>query len=165
MADLSGKIVLDSQPFGELRNMYETESGFCISKYMIIEVVVAILLFITFSWVAGKIRSGTAPKGRVWNLFEVFLLFIRDQIARPALGSHHEEHEHEHPHSDPSGVKEGHAIGGAGLGGKPAEVDHPRAESAMRGIEGGGLAHAGHSLRPEKRATWPLPRRPVCPFT
>ena len=28
------------------------------------------------------------PKGRLWNLFETFLLFIRDDIAEPAIGHH-----------------------------------------------------------------------------
>jgi F-type H+-transporting ATPase subunit a len=127
---LSGKILLEPQPFGTLRNFYEAESGFCISKYMIIEVVVGIVLFVVFSWVAGKVRSGNAPKGRLWNLFEVFLLFIRDQIARPALGASHDEHEHDHEHDPhhhkgdhPTGVASGHAEGGAGLGGPPIEVD------------------------------------------
>lgn len=122
---LSGKILLYPQPFGDLRNMYEPEYGFNISKLMVVEVLVGILLFVVFGWVAARIRSGAPPKGRLWNLLEVFLLFIRDQIARPALGGHHDEHEAEHAHSDPTGVKEGHAIGGAGLGGAPAEVDHP----------------------------------------
>jgi F-type H+-transporting ATPase subunit a len=104
-AHLSGKVVLDPQPFGELRNLYEKESGFCISKFMILEVVIGVLLFVVFSWVAGRLKSSTAPKGRLLNLLEVFLLFIRDQIARPAIGGgHHEEHgDHghgEHGHGD-----------------------------------------------------------------
>ena len=28
------------------------------------------------------------PKGRLWNMFEAFLLFIRDDIAEPAIGHH-----------------------------------------------------------------------------
>jgi F-type H+-transporting ATPase subunit a len=84
-ARLHGKIIIQ-QPFGELRNMYEPESGFCISKFMIIEVVVALLLVFSFSWLARRISSGAPAKGRLANFLEVFLVFIRDQIARPAIG-------------------------------------------------------------------------------
>jgi F-type H+-transporting ATPase subunit a len=126
---LSGKILLDDQPFGRLRNLYEAESGFCISKLMIVEVIVGILLFAVFSWVASRVRSGAAPRGRLWNILEVFLLFIRDQIARPAIGAHHDEHEEEHAHEKghhagehPTGIAAGHGEGGAGIGGAPVEV-------------------------------------------
>jgi F-type H+-transporting ATPase subunit a len=84
---LSGKILIP-QPFGKLRNFYEPESGFCISKFMIVELVVAFVLVLLFGWLAGKTAKGAAPKGRLWNLLEVFVVFIRDQVARPAVGGH-----------------------------------------------------------------------------
>jgi F-type H+-transporting ATPase subunit a len=37
------------------------------------------------------VASGAAPKGKIWNLLEVFLVFIRDQVAEPAIG-HHDAH-------------------------------------------------------------------------
>merc|ERR1711964_252588 len=75
------------QPFGgELRNLYEKDSGFAISKFMIIEVAVALLLWGVFSWLGTQVKGGDRPKGRLWNLLEVFVVFIRDQIARPAIG-------------------------------------------------------------------------------
>jgi F-type H+-transporting ATPase subunit a len=84
---LKGKILIP-QPFGELRNFYEKESGFCISRFMIIELVVAILLAAVFCWLAARVRSGGAPRGRIWNLLESVLLFLRDEVARPAIGKH-----------------------------------------------------------------------------
>lgn len=141
---LSGKILLYPQPFGDLRNMYEPEYGFNISKFMILEVIVGILIFAIFGWVASKVRSGTAPKGRLWNLLEVFLLFIRDQVARPAIGGSHAAHEEEHAHSTPTGVEAGHGVGGAGIGGPPAEVDHPH-DNAHRTE----LAHAHTGVEPK----------------
>jgi F-type H+-transporting ATPase subunit a len=84
---LSGKVLIP-QPFGKLRNLHERESGLAISKYMIIELLVAILLFVLFRWLAVRLKSGDRPKGRLWNLLEVFLLYIRDQVARPAIGHH-----------------------------------------------------------------------------
>ena len=82
---LSGKILIP-QPFGELRNFYEKDSGFCVSKFMIIEVVVALLLWAVFSWLARQVEEGDRPRGRIWNLLEAFVIFIRDEMARPAIG-------------------------------------------------------------------------------
>lgn len=102
--NLSGKILIP-QPFGELRNLYQAESGFAISKFMVVEVVVGLIVLVAFSWVARRISTGQAPKGRLWNLLETFLVFIRDQIAAPAIGGdHHDEDDHSHSH-DADGTK------------------------------------------------------------
>lgn len=84
---LDGKILIP-QPFGTLKNNYEPESGFAISKFMILEAVVALILIAAFTILAAKVRNGRPAKGKLWNLFESFLLFIRDDIARPAIGHH-----------------------------------------------------------------------------
>lgn len=83
--NLSGKILIP-QPFGRLRNFYEPEAGFCISKYMVIEVVVAILLICVFTWLGRRVAKGGPPRGKLWNLLEVFLLYFRDHVARPTIG-------------------------------------------------------------------------------
>jgi F-type H+-transporting ATPase subunit a len=87
---LSGKIIIP-QPFATLENLHDKESGFAISKFMILEVVIGLLLVFVFSWVAQKISSGAPPRGKLWNLFESVLLFIRDQVAVPAMGKHEAE--------------------------------------------------------------------------
>jgi F-type H+-transporting ATPase subunit a len=84
---LDGKILIP-QPFGKLRNNYEKESGFAISKFMILEAVVAVLLIAIFWRLAHRIKDGKPVRGRLWNMFEAFLLFIRDEVARPAIGGH-----------------------------------------------------------------------------
>lgn len=85
---LDGKILIP-QPFGELRNGYQKESGFAISKFMILEVVVALILVAVFgAWLAPRMKAGSAPKGRSWNLLEAILLYLRDEVARPAIGKH-----------------------------------------------------------------------------
>jgi F-type H+-transporting ATPase subunit a len=85
--EMDGKILIP-QPFGELKNLHDKESGFAISKFMIVEAVVALLLIVVFTRVAGWVSKGAAPRGRLWNLLESFLVFIRDGIARPAIGHH-----------------------------------------------------------------------------
>ncbi|MGB8852845.1 MAG: F0F1 ATP synthase subunit A [Pirellulales bacterium] len=102
-AAMDGKILIP-QPFGTLDSLYEKKSGFCISKYMILEVALALFLLFVFTRLAGRLRRGSPPKGRIANLFEAIILFVRDQIARPAIDSH--DHDHDHDHADAHG---GHA--------------------------------------------------------
>ena len=95
---LSGKILIP-QPFGgELRNLYEKEPGpafgltnVAISKFMVIEAAVGLILVLMFSWLGRKLAHGAPPKGKRWNLLESFVVFIRDQVAEPAVG-HHDAH-------------------------------------------------------------------------
>jgi len=84
---LSGKIIIP-QHFGELRNLYQRESGFCISKFMILELLAAVVLCLVFAWLARRVGTGDRPRGRIWNLLEVFVVFVRDEVARKAIGKH-----------------------------------------------------------------------------
>jgi F-type H+-transporting ATPase subunit a len=84
---LHGKILIP-QPFGELKNLYEPASGFCISKYMVLTVVAGMILTLIFVRLAARMQSGERPRGRWWNLMESMLLFVRDEVARPAIGKH-----------------------------------------------------------------------------
>ncbi|MEO2048224.1 MAG: F0F1 ATP synthase subunit A [Pirellulales bacterium] len=59
-----------------------------ITKFMVLELAVAILICVIFIGLARRLRGGRCAKGRLWNLFEVFLLFIRDEVARPCIGRH-----------------------------------------------------------------------------
>ncbi len=84
---LSGKVFIP-QPFAELRNAYEPQSGFAISRYMIIEVVVALLILLLFRWLAGRIQDGSAPKGKLANLLESFLTFIKTDVVEKGIDPH-----------------------------------------------------------------------------
>jgi F-type H+-transporting ATPase subunit a len=114
---LDGKILIP-QPFAELQSLYAVKSGFAISKYMILELVIAALMFLIFTWVASRLRTGAAPKGPLLNLFESMLLFIRDNIARPAID------DHGHDHGDDHAGDHGHAKGHGGSGHAHAAVAH-----------------------------------------
>ncbi len=108
---LDGKILIP-QPFAELESLYAVKSGFGISKYMILEVVLAAFLLLLFSRLAAKLRTGEPAKGRLANLLEAMILFVRDQIARPASDSqdHHDHHDHQ-DHHDAHGHDAGHGHG------------------------------------------------------
>lgn len=86
---LTGKILIP-QPFPGLRlkNFYEPASGFGITKFMILELVVAVVLVAIFTQYAKQVKDGQVPKGRFWNLIDVFLTFLRDQVVKPAIGDH-----------------------------------------------------------------------------
>ncbi len=61
---------------------------FTITKFMVLEVVIALIISALFITLAARIKGGQLPKGKFWNLLEVFLLYIRDKIARPCIGHH-----------------------------------------------------------------------------
>jgi F-type H+-transporting ATPase subunit a len=101
---MDGKILIP-QPFGVLDSLFAMKSGFGISKYMILELVLAGILLLLFTRLATKLRSGAAPRGWFSNLFESMILFVRDQIARPAIDSH--DHHDSHAAAD-AGHSHGH---------------------------------------------------------
>lgn len=82
---LDGKILIP-QPFGQLKNLYEKEAGFAISKFMVVELIVAVMIAGVFLWLANKMRGDIRPRGKCWNMFEAVLLYFRDSVARPAIG-------------------------------------------------------------------------------
>jgi F-type H+-transporting ATPase subunit a len=56
------------------------------TKFMLIELLVALIAIAIMGWLAGKIRGGKAPKGGIANLLESILVFIRDGVAKPNIG-------------------------------------------------------------------------------
>ena len=59
-----------------------------ITKFMVLELVAAIVIAICFIGLAKRIKGGGSAKGRFWNFLEVLLLYIRDDVARPCIGKH-----------------------------------------------------------------------------
>jgi len=59
-----------------------------LTKFMVLEVVAALLMLLIFLPLARKIATGRSPRGRIWNAFELVLIFLRDEVARPAIGRH-----------------------------------------------------------------------------
>ena len=59
-----------------------------ITKFMVLEVVGALILVALFIPLARRLKSGRPAAGRLTNLLEAMVLFIRDQVARPTIGSH-----------------------------------------------------------------------------
>jgi F-type H+-transporting ATPase subunit a len=59
-----------------------------LTKFMVLEAVAALLMLAIFIPLARRIATGDSPRGRWWNFFEVILVFVRDEMARPAIGGH-----------------------------------------------------------------------------
>ncbi|TWT89941.1 ATP synthase subunit a [Pseudobythopirellula maris] len=60
--------------------------NFVLTKFMVIELAVAIICVVLFGWLATTLKGGRAPKGRLANLLEVFLIYIRDEVVYAAIG-------------------------------------------------------------------------------
>jgi F-type H+-transporting ATPase subunit a len=56
------------------------------TKFLILMTLCAIAVAVVMIWLGRKMKSGEPPTGKLWNLFESLLFFVRDKIARPALG-------------------------------------------------------------------------------
>jgi F-type H+-transporting ATPase subunit a len=89
VSDLAGH-VKDSYSFHFPWGHYDLPQvlqTFGISKYVLIELGAAALMFIIFIPLAKRVASGKQVKGRFWNMIEVFLVYLKDQVIVPSIGS------------------------------------------------------------------------------
>ena len=84
LAPPDGRISLSGEKTEEKFNVEGYH--FRLTKFMLIELVVAILMAAIFIRLATRMRRSDAPKGRWWNMLEAMLVFLRDQVAHPAIG-------------------------------------------------------------------------------
>lgn len=73
-------------------------AGFQITKFMVLQVIAALLTFLVFRGLAARVRSGRPTTGRFWNFWEALALFVRDEVVRPTVGDEHHDHHDEHGH-------------------------------------------------------------------
>ncbi|MCP4175498.1 MAG: F0F1 ATP synthase subunit A [Fuerstiella sp.] len=62
-----------------------------LTKFMALQVVAAVFVFVVFRGLAKRIQNGKPAKGRFWNFWEAIALFIRDEVVRPTIGDHHHD--------------------------------------------------------------------------
>lgn len=92
-------------PFGNHIDLPSIDLGFFqfhLTKFMVLQVVAGLLALLIFSGLARHIRTGRPARGWFWNFWEMLAVAIRDDVARPAIGTghHHTEH-HDGEHHDP----------------------------------------------------------------
>jgi F-type H+-transporting ATPase subunit a len=102
-----------------------------LTKYMVLQVVAALLVFLIFRGLSKRIASGQPAHGVWWNFWETLALFIRDQVVRPSIGiPHHHDHAdhsdgHGHQHSDLVAETHGHGFVSQAHSAAAVEVGHP----------------------------------------
>lgn len=67
-----------------------------LTKYMVLQLVAVILVFIVFRGLATRIAGGKPAKGIWWNFWEMLAVYVRDKVVRPSIGIPHHAHEHDH---------------------------------------------------------------------
>jgi F-type H+-transporting ATPase subunit a len=92
MAPPDGRITIPQFFTGEANEIDGKIEGrpFTLTKFMLIELVVAIIMAVIFIRLAAKMRRSDVPKGRWWNALEGMLVYIRDEVAHAAIG--HDAH-------------------------------------------------------------------------
>lgn len=66
--------------------------GFQVTRFMVTEVIAAVLVALVVIPLARHVSRQHVTRGWFLNLFESLLLFIRDDVARPAIGGHGADH-------------------------------------------------------------------------
>jgi F-type H+-transporting ATPase subunit a len=66
----------------------ELRLPFGLTKFIVLELLAALLILWIYLSIARRARTGEPPRGVAWNLFESLLTFIRDKVARPSIGEH-----------------------------------------------------------------------------
>jgi len=98
--------VRDSRVFelpGGLKPELPPVLGLELTKYMVLQVVAAVTVFLIFRGLARRVADGQPAQGRWWNFWEALAVFIRDEIVRPAIGDggHHDDHDE---HAQPAAI-------------------------------------------------------------
>jgi F-type H+-transporting ATPase subunit a len=57
-------------------------------KFIILMTICAVGVAGSMIWLGQKMKNGDPPRGKLWNLLESLLFFVRDKIARPGIGEH-----------------------------------------------------------------------------
>src|SRR5262249_11239175 len=79
--------VLDTNEWEFFENLHiGIHLPFGLTKFKILLLLAALLMLAIFVPLAKRARDGSPPRGVFWNLFETLLTFIRDQVAKPAIG-------------------------------------------------------------------------------
>lgn len=82
--------VADSPHFGFFETMgwevHGVEAFGVPLKFMLLMTVSAVAVGAAMIWLGHKMKDGGTPTGKLWNLLESMLFFVRDKIARPGIG-------------------------------------------------------------------------------
>ncbi|MDR3617875.1 MAG: F0F1 ATP synthase subunit A [Paludisphaera borealis] len=66
--------------------------GVQITRFMVMELIAAVLMVLILIPVVRHISARAVSRGGFMNAFEAMLMYIRDEVARPAIGGHGADH-------------------------------------------------------------------------
>lgn len=75
-------------PVNTIDNQFLGKATFQPSKFVVLELVGALIVCAIFIPYARRIKNGDRPKGRFWNMIDAAVCYVRDEIAIPGIGSH-----------------------------------------------------------------------------
>lgn len=58
---------------------------FTLTRFMLVELIAALIVGLSFIWLANRTRNGELARGKGANLLEVMVLFVRDNIVRSVM--------------------------------------------------------------------------------
>jgi F-type H+-transporting ATPase subunit a len=88
-------------PFGE-KIFLPRPFGFELTKFMVLQVVAAVAVFLIFRGLSRRVANGEPAQGKWWNFWEMLAVFIRDEVVRPTIG------DGDHGHDDDGHGDESH---------------------------------------------------------
>ena len=56
------------------------------TKFVVLELIAAVLIAAIFIPYARRVKNGDRPKGKFWNFIDVVVCYVKEQIAEPAIG-------------------------------------------------------------------------------
>ncbi len=74
--------------------------GFQLTKYMVLQLLAAVLVYLIFKGLAARAQGGNPVTGYFWNFWEMLVLRIRDEVVRPVIGDPHHHDEHSLAHDE-----------------------------------------------------------------
>lgn len=69
-------------------NPFVGKATFQPTKFVFLELIAALVVCAVFIPYARRIKNGDRPKGRFWNMIDAAVCYVRDEIAKPGIGSH-----------------------------------------------------------------------------
>ena len=57
------------------------------TKFIVLELLAAVIVAALFISLGRRIKSGEPVQGRFWNMLEAGCVYVRDEIARPSIGT------------------------------------------------------------------------------
>jgi F-type H+-transporting ATPase subunit a len=59
---------------------------FTLTRFMVVELVAAIIVAWSFIWLGQRIKNGDIARGKRANMLEAMVLFVRNEVVRPVMG-------------------------------------------------------------------------------